>query len=131
MKGFQLSVLEIGEYVKFEPPFLLIDNVTEVVPGKMARGYKNFANNEIFGGYGSEGSNVSGALQFEAIGQMLNVALLTLPNMKRVSTKLSSFKVRFRSPVFPGDRLDIETEIMFWKRGICKGKGCAWVSRGG
>ena len=37
--------------------------------------------------------------------------------------------VRFRKEIFPGERLDIETEVKSWKRGICIGTGRGYTNR--
>ena len=70
---------------------------------------------------------VPGALQFEAIGQMLGVALNTLPGMAGTIAKLLTFDVKCRKAVRPGDKFDIEAKILFWRDGICKGKGVGYV----
>ena len=106
----------------------MIDRVTEVIPGKSAKGYKFFSGNEWFSpAHYPDEPMVPGALQFEAIGQMLNVALNTLPDMERVTTSLSSFNVRCKRRVLPGDKFDIETTILSWRRGVCKGQGIGYV----
>ena len=64
-----------------------------------------------------------GALQLEALAQMLTVAVTTQAGLKGSVTHALSHTVRFRKEVIPGDRLDIETEIVSWSRGICRGKG--------
>lgn len=129
MNGFSLDATELKKYVKFQQPFLLIDRVTEVIPGKSAKGYKHFTGNEwFFSGHFPDEPVVPGALQFEAIGQMSNVALSTLPDLARVTTRLVSFDVKCKREVVPGDKLDIETTIISWKRGICKSMGVAYVN---
>ena len=40
MKGFSLNCVELQEYQPNRYPFLMIDHVDEVVPGKSAKGYK-------------------------------------------------------------------------------------------
>ncbi len=127
-QGFSLDTLELKDYVQFRYPFLLIDRVTKVIPGKSAKGYKFFSNNDwFFSGHFPDAPMVPGALQFEAIGQMLCVALNTLPGMAGTIPKLLSFDVKCRKPVLPGDRFDIEVKILFWRDGICKGKGVGYV----
>ncbi|OYV01590.1 MAG: beta-hydroxyacyl-ACP dehydratase, partial [Verrucomicrobiales bacterium VVV1] len=44
----RLNSLELQEYQPNRYPFLMIDVVEEVVPGKMARGYKNLTMNEWY-----------------------------------------------------------------------------------
>lgn len=127
--GFSISALELRKYVKFTPPFLWIDRVTEAVPGKNAKGYKFFTSNDtFFQGHYPDEPVVPGSLQFEAIVQMLNVTLNTLPGLARASTKLYSFNVKCKKEVLPGDRFDIETFITSWRGGICKGKGYGYIN---
>ena len=44
-KIITLDAYELQEYEPNRYPFLYIDRVTECVPGKYAKGYKNFTNN--------------------------------------------------------------------------------------
>ena len=128
-EGFSVSVDELGRYVKFTSPFLWIDHVTQVIPGKSAIGYKVFSRDEsFFSGHYPDEPLVPGSLQFEAIVQMLNVALNTLPNLARASTKLYSFEVKCKREVLPGDRFDIETTVISWRGGYCKGRGHGYVN---
>ena len=39
-KAFSLNEVELMQYQPNRFPFLLIDRVTEVIPGKSAKGYK-------------------------------------------------------------------------------------------
>lgn len=128
-EGFSIDVQELGKYVKFTSPFLWIDHVIEVIPGKSAKGYKMFEMDEwFFRGHYPDEPVVPGSLQFEAIVQMLNVALNTLPGLARASTKLYSFDVKCRKEVQPGDRFDIETTIISWRGGCCKALGYGYVN---
>lgn len=120
--GFSVNALELRKYVKFAPPFLWIDRVIEVIPGKSAKGYKIFSSNDsFFMGHYPDEPIVPGSLQFEAIVQMLNVALNTLPGLARASTKLYSFDVKCKKEVLPGDRFDIETTVVSWRGGFVRG----------
>ena len=99
----------------------MIDFVSEVIPGKMANGYKNFTNNEWFFPIHFPGHpNVPGALQLEALAQMLTVAITTLPGNKGKATHAISHTVRFRREILPGEKLEIETKVLSWKRGFVK-----------
>ena len=61
-------------------------------PGKLAEGYKNFTNNEWFSIHFPGAPNVPGALQLEAMAQMLTVAIITLPGNKGKVTHAISYK---------------------------------------
>ena len=101
MEGFSLTTGEISRYLEVTPPFLMIDYVTKVIPGKMANGYKNFTNNEWFFPIHFPGHpNVPGALQLEALAQMLTVAITTLPGNKGRVTHAISHTVKFKREIF-------------------------------
>ena len=106
----------------------MIDFVTCVEPGKFANGYKNLSNNEWFFPKHFPGHpNFPGALQLEALAQMLTVAITTLEGNKGKITYAISHKINLKREVFPGEKFDIKTEVVSWKRGICKGKGQGYV----
>lgn len=68
-----------------------------------------------------------GALQLEAMAQMLTVAITTLPGLEGSVTHALEHKVRFRREVFPGDRFDIQADVESWRRGVCIGQVRAHV----
>ena len=77
-EGFSLNSIELQEYQPNRYPFLMIDVVEWVVPGKSARGYKNLTMNEWYFPMHFPGHpNMPGALQLEALAQMLTVAVTT------------------------------------------------------
>jgi 3-hydroxyacyl-[acyl-carrier-protein] dehydratase len=128
VKKFSLNAFELQAYQPNRYPFLMIDHVDEVVPGKYAKGYKNLTLNEwYFPIHFPDGPNMPGALQLEALAQMLTVAVTTLPGLKGKITHALQHTVRFRKEVLPGKKFEIETIVLSWNRGICKGKGIATV----
>lgn len=44
----QFDVMQIMEMIPHRYPFLLVDRITECVPGKYSKGYKNLTFNEPF-----------------------------------------------------------------------------------
>ncbi len=125
-KAFSLDSLELQKYQPNRYPFLLIDYVTEVIPGVSAKGYKNLTNNEwFFPVHFPDDPNMPGALQLEALAQMATVAILTVPGLEDKVVHGLKHTVRFRREVRPGERFDLETEIVSSKRGLfqCKGIG--------
>mgnify|MGYP003955317471 CR=1 FL=1 len=124
-----LNSTELLDYQQNRYPFLYIDYVNEVVPGKFANGYKNFTNNEWFFPVHFVGApNVPGAIQMEALAQMLTIAITTLPGNKGKFTRAVSYDVKFKREILPGEKLEIETKVLSWKRGLCKGIGKGIVS---
>ena len=115
---FSLNSLELQDYQQNRYPFLMIDFVDEVVPGKSAKGYKNLTSNEWYFPIHFPGApNMPGVLQLEALAQMLTVAVTTLPGLKGSFTRAISYAVKFRKEVLPGDKFVIETTITSWNRG--------------
>ena len=128
-KKRKLNSTELLDYQPNRYPFLMIDYVTMVVPGKFAKGYKNFSNNEWFFPIHFPGHpNVPGALQLEAMAQMLTVAITTLPGNKGKAAHAISHNVKYKREIVPGEKLEIETKVLSWNRGICKGTGKGIVS---
>ena len=128
-KKFSLNSVELQEYQPNRYPFLMIDYVDEVSPGKYAQGYKNLTMNEWFFPVNfPDGTNMPGALQLEALAQMLTVAITTLPGLKGKVTHALSHTVRFKKEVLPGEKFEIHTEVISWRRGICEGKGVAYTN---
>lgn len=113
---------ELQAYQPNRYPFLMIDRVTECVPGKYAKGYKNLTNNEWYFPVHFPGNpNMPGCLQVEAMSQMLTVAITTTEGMEGKVAHGYKVNVTFHEEVHPGDRLDIEAEVFSFKRGLCKG----------
>ena len=124
MRPFSLDEKELLNYQPNRPPFLMIDYVTEVLPGKYANGYKVLDEKEWFFPIHFPGNpNMPGALQLEALAQMLTVAITTLPGLKGKVTHAISHTVKFKKEVIPGRKYIIKTKLNSWNRGICKGIG--------
>ena len=122
----KLSLKEIHEYQQNRDPYLMIDYVEEVVPGKIANGYKDLKDDWFFKVHWPKDPNMPGMLQVEALVQMAALTILTLPNNKgKIVYLVSADKLVFKKKIIPGDRLQIETKLISWKRGMgkCSGKG--------
>lgn len=127
--GFHIG--EVEELLPHRYPFLLIDRVTEVVPGDYIRGYKNVTINEpFFQGHFPGEPIMPGVLILESMAQ-LGILFAKKTAMEELAGKLFVFAgmdgVRFRKPVVPGDRLDIELHLVRRKRMIWKMAGTANV----
>ena len=118
---------QILEYHQNRPPYLMIDFAEEVVPGKSARGYKDFKEDEwFFKVHWPSDPNVPGMLQIEALVQMSALSILSLPGNKgKVMYLTSANNIKFIKKIIPNKRLYIETKIKSFKRGlaICEGLG--------
>ena len=129
LKPQSMDIKEIMQLIPHRFPFLLVDRITECVPGKYVKGYKNVTMNEpFFTGHFPENPIMPGVLMIEALAQLSSGILMTLPEYKG---KLALFAgidgVRFKRIVIPGDRLDMHCEILKLKGPICKAKCTATV----
>ena len=125
---FSLDAQELQDFQPNRYPFLLIDGVSEVLPGKYAKGFKNLTNNEwYFPNHFPGNPNMPGCLQAEAMSQMLTVAITTCSGMKGKVAHGYKVNVTFHEEVHPGDRLDIDAQVHSFKRGLCKGHVVASV----
>ena len=123
----KLNKEQILEYQQNRPPYLMIDFAEEVVPGKSAKGYKDFREDEwFFKVHWPRDPNVPGMLQIEALVQMSALSILSLPGNKgKVMYLTSANNIKFIKKIIPNKRLYIETKVKSFKRGlaICEGLG--------
>ena len=107
------DIMEIMQMIPHRYPFLLVDRITECVPGKYSKGYKNLTmNEEFFQGHFPENPIMPGVLQIEAMAQCSAPILLTLDEYKGKLTLFAAMEnVRFKNIVRPGDRFDMEIQL--------------------
>lgn len=125
-----LNKSQILEYQKNRPPYLMIDEATEVIPGLSARGFKYLNKDEWFFKVHWEGDpNMPGMLQIEALVQMSALSILTLPSNKgKVMYLVNANNLKFFKKVLPESKYMIETKIKSYKRGIALCEGKAYVN---
>ncbi|MGP4077138.1 3-hydroxyacyl-ACP dehydratase FabZ [Halobacillus sp. K22] len=124
-----LDIQEIKEIIPHRYPFLLIDQVEEIVEGERAVGYKNVTMNEpFFLGHFPDYPVMPGVLITEALAQMGAVAMLKKEeNQGKLAFFTGIDKCRFKRQVKPGDRLKLEVDIVRLKGPMGKGKAKATV----
>jgi len=116
------DIMQIMEMIPHRYPFLLVDKITECVPGKYSKGYKNLTMNEgFFQGHFPNNPIMPGVLQLEALAQCSAPILMCLPEYKgKLTLFAGADNVRFKNIVRPGDRLDMEIELLKSKGPISK-----------
>ncbi|MBR9867473.1 MAG: 3-hydroxyacyl-ACP dehydratase FabZ [Oceanospirillales bacterium] len=120
-----MDVKEIRKYLPHRYPFLLVDRVVELVPGESIVAYKNVSVNEdFFNGHFPDHPVMPGVLIVEAMAQAAGIlgfkTMDKTPQDGSIYYFVGSDKVRFKRPVVPGDRLQLEARIVSEKRGIWK-----------
>ena len=127
-------LLDINGIQKILPhryPFLLVDAIEEMEPGKRIVGIKNVSINEgYFQGHFPGQPIMPGVLIIESMAQTGGVLLLMeVPDR---NDKLIYFvaidNARFRRPVVPGDQLRIELTVLSCRGTFCKLEGRASVN---
>jgi 3-hydroxyacyl-[acyl-carrier-protein] dehydratase len=120
-----MDINEIREYLPHRYPFLLVDRVIELEPGKRIRAIKNVTANEpFFQGHFPHFSVMPGVLIIEALAQA--AALLSFktlgkkPDDKTVYYFAGIDGARFKRPIVPGDQLILEAELLQERRGLVK-----------
>jgi 3-hydroxyacyl-[acyl-carrier-protein] dehydratase len=125
-----MDVNEIQRIIPHRYPFLLVDAITELEPGKRIVGIKNVTINEaFFAGHFPGAPVMPGVLIIEAMAQV--GAILVLKDIPDREKKLLFFagidQVRFRQPVVPGNQLRLVVEILKLRSRYGKLKGEAYV----
>lgn len=126
---FSFDIMQIMEMIPHRYPFLLVDRITECVPGKYSKGYKNLSmNEEFFQGHFPNNPIMPGVLQLEAMAQCSAPILLTMDEYKGKLLLFAAMEnVRFKSIVRPGDKLEMEVEMLKLKGPIGKCHAVGYV----
>ena len=123
------STLDVEGIQKILPhryPFLFVDRIEKLEPGKRAVGYKLVsANDYYFQGHFPGHPVMPGVLIMEAMAQVGGVVMLSMPEMRgRIAYFMSVDYCKFRQTVVPGDELRMEVEVLRYraKTGQCAGR---------
>lgn len=125
-----ISIEGILKLLPHRYPFLLVDRVEELHPGRSIVALKNVTIGEpFFQGHFPGKKIMPGVLLVEAIAQAGGVLLYhSIPDPERTFVVLSKIEnAKFRRPVVPGDQLRLEAEILKLKKKFCHLRGRATV----
>ncbi|MTI85757.1 MAG: 3-hydroxyacyl-ACP dehydratase FabZ [Firmicutes bacterium] len=125
-----LDINRIKEIIPHRYPFLLVDKIESVEPGKKAVGLKNVTVNEpFFQGHFPDYPVMPGVLIIEAMAQVGAVSVLSMPEFAgKIALFAGIEKAKFRRQVVPGDILRLEVEMLKLRGSIGKAKGVARVN---
>lgn len=127
-----MDIQGILDHLPHRFPFLLIDRITELVPGERIVALKNVSYNEpFFVGHFPKYPVMPGVLIVEAMAQAAGVLSFRTTGDKPKDGFLYLFAgiddVRFKSQVTPGDQMLIEVKLERRLRNIWKYKAVARV----
>jgi 3-hydroxyacyl-[acyl-carrier-protein] dehydratase len=126
-----MDILEIMQVLPHRYPLLLVDRIWEIELGKRIVGLKNVSINEpYFQGHFPGFPLMQGVYILEALAQVGGILLI-----KSLDLEVGKYAVvfagiddaRFKKPVYPGDQLILELEVITLKKSLSKMKGTAKV----
>jgi len=120
-----MDIHQILEYLPHRYPFVLVDRVLEIEPGKKIKAVKNVSINEpFFPGHFPHHPVMPGVLIVEALAQAAAILSFKTGNFMPSDDSVYYFagidKARFKKPVSPGDQLMLEVSIDRILKGIWK-----------
>ena len=130
----QRTELDIDRILQILPhrwPFVMVDRVSELVPNELIRGHKCVTMNEPwFQGHFPQNPVMPGVLVIEALAQIGGILAYASEPFDASSSLLYFLgidKAKFRRPVVPGDRLDLEVKVIQHRTNVWKLQGEASV----
>ncbi len=124
-----MRIRDIQNLLPHRYPFLMVDRIIEIEPGKNITGIKNLSiNEEFFQGHFPGNPIMPGVLIVEALAQVAGILALKsgAPEGKSIYF-MSIEKAKFRKPVVPGDQLHLEVSILQKRGNVWKFSGNAVV----
>lgn len=124
-----LNQEQIKEIIPHREPFLLVDEVLEMEPGKSITAVKYVKEDEYyFQGHFPERKVMPGVLQVESLAQAGAIAVLSLPENKGKLAFFGSIKeAKFKHQVVPGDTLTLNVYFEKLRSRAGTGKAEAYV----
>ena len=124
-----LNKQQIKEIIPQREPFLMIDEVEEIVLGESAVAYKYVSEDEwYFKGHFPGDPIMPGVLIAESLAQTGAIAILSMEENKGKNALFGGIdKMKFKKMVVPGDKLKLEVKIIKRKGPIGVGEAVATV----
>lgn len=126
-----MDILEIMQVLPHRYSLLLVDRILEIELGKRIVGLKNVSINEpYFQGHFPGFPLMPGVYILEALAQVGGILMI-----KSLDLEIGKYAIvfagiddaRFKKPVYPGDQLILELEVISLKKSLSKMKGTAKV----
>ncbi len=127
-----LDIEGIQKLLPHRPPFLLVDRVVAFEKGARIVAWKGVTMNEpFFQGHFPGAPVMPGVIILEALAQtgalLACLSLTPEETTQKITYLMGIDGARFRKPVIPGDRLELEVEVTKHKGAVWKQKGVAKV----
>ncbi|MDD3766070.1 MAG: 3-hydroxyacyl-ACP dehydratase FabZ [Eubacteriales bacterium] len=121
---------DIEKIIPHRKPMLLIDKITDVIPGEYAKGEMKTSGDEFFfQGHFPGNAVMPGVIIIEAIAQTGAVSMLMLDEFKGKTGYFAGIdKAKFKAKILPGDTVELEIKIIKRKGAIGIGEGAAYVN---
>jgi beta-hydroxyacyl-ACP dehydratase FabZ len=120
-----LTADEVLKLIPQQRPFRFIDRLVELNEARAVGEYTYRADESFFAGHFPNRPVMPGVLIIEALAQVGGVVMLCVhENHGKIAYLMSIDSAKFRQPVFPGDTLRLEVEVVKSrsKTGQCIGK---------
>jgi len=119
----------IKQIIPHRDPFLLLDEIHDLIPLKKAKGVRKIkVDEDYFKGHFPKEPVMPGVLIIEAMAQVGAVVVLSSDKYKgQTAYFVGADNVKFRRKVKPGDTLMLECEVVKIRRGYGLGQGRAFV----
>lgn len=130
VERIDFGVDKVRECLLNKYPWLFIDRVLEIEPGRYVRSIKNFTYNEhFFPTHFPLDPSVPGFIQIETCMQNFLLTFLSLEEFKRQETADRSLSnVVVRRKVVPGETFEVKAYLDSFKRGVAKGRVESFVN---
>ncbi|PEE37504.1 3-hydroxyacyl-ACP dehydratase FabZ family protein [Bacillus pseudomycoides] len=119
-----MNITAINDTLPHRHPFLMIDRITEIENEKSVKGYKLITTNDWF--INENQNSIPHMLIVEALAQLGAFVGTSKSNGLGFLSSLDG--VTFNGTATPGDKLDLQYEVLRNKRGFILGKGIASVN---
>ncbi len=128
-KPLRLNKEQIKKLLPHRDPFLFVDEIVEVIPGKSVVGKKIVrADEPFFKGHFPGMPVFPGVLMVETMAQVSAFIILTIPGMENLFGLFTGIeKFRFRKVVEPGDILIVKSHVISYRHGLAKSEGKIFV----
>jgi 3-hydroxyacyl-[acyl-carrier-protein] dehydratase/UDP-3-O-[3-hydroxymyristoyl] N-acetylglucosamine deacetylase/3-hydroxyacyl-[acyl-carrier-protein] dehydratase len=110
-----LNKEEIKKIIPYQEPFLFVDGVEEMSENKISGFYQTAKDDYYFKGHFVDFKIMPGVLVVEALAQLSTILLRKKIGENHKDYHFLAYEVKscqFFKPIFPGDKIDLEAEIL-------------------